>query len=292
MYYGTCDVVSWCTEMKKGIEAGVDTLKTAGAVLNDITFAPIGAMGRSMVGRPLSWWMEKCLLTLVFVRYGLYIIETDVIMSANSHKSPAFFLWAERFIATVFTVEYFVRWRTSSNPRLWPRKFTAVVDLLSFLPFWIGFFVPAEWLGFIRGMRTISLLKFYRYSPKAQAIFREVSRMKSTLQQVFLINVLMLMFFGSLMFEIERNAQPDKFARVFDGIWYSGVTASTTGYGDLFPVTPLGRGVGYILIFLGVAFMAIYIGMFTQAAMRAFKREMDEQEAAAAAEAAQAAATT
>lgn len=270
--------------MRKGIEAGMDTIKSAGAVINDLTFAPIGALGRQMRGRTVAWWVERFLLTLVCLRFGLYIVETDILMSANSLRSPAAFLWAERFIAVVFTIEYFVRWRTSSDPRRWPRKFTAFVDLMSFVPFWVGFFVPVEWLGFIRGMRTISLLKFYRYSPKAQAIFKEVSRMKPMLKQVFAINVIMLLFFGSIMFEVERGAQPDKFARVFDGVWYSGVTASTTGYGDLFPVTALGRLIAYFLIFIGVSFMSIYIGMFTTAANRAFKRELEEQEAAAAAE--------
>jgi voltage-gated potassium channel len=273
--------------MKRGFESGVDTLKTAGAVINDITLAPMGALGRQMVGRPLSWWVERFLLILVFVRFGVYIIETDIIMSVNSHKSPPVFLWVERFIAVVFTIEYFVRWRTSTNPRKWPRKFTAFVDLMSFMPFWVGFYVPESALGLIRGMRTISLIKFYRYSPKAQAIFQEVYRMKSMLKQVFLINIFMLLFFGSIMFEIERHAQPDKFTRVFDGIWYSGVTASTTGYGDLYPITLLGRIVGYVLIFLGVAFMSVYIGMFTTAANRAFKKELEEQDKQAALEAAQ-----
>jgi len=244
----------------------------------DIVLAPVGFLGKTLKGQPLSWWVERFLLTLVVVRFGLYIIETDLLMTANSLKSPPFFLWTERLIATLFTIEYFVRWRFSENRRKWPFKMVALIDLLSFLPFWIGFFVPVGMLGFVRGLRTISLLKFYRYSPKAQHIFVEFSKMKTMLMQVSLINLVLVTFFGSVMFEIERVAQPDKFTRVFDGIWYSIVTASTTGYGDLFPTTPVGRLVGCALIFVGIAFMSVYIGMFTTAANRAFKTELEEAE--------------
>lgn len=246
-------------------------------VFSDLVLAPVGWLGTQFGGKTLSWWIERVLLIMVVARFGLYLIETDILMTANGRQSPAIFLWAERLIAICFTVEYFVRWKNSSNPRKWPFRLTALIDLLSFLPFWLGFFVPVEWLGFIRGCRTISLLKFYRYSPKAQHIFDEIVRMKKMLSQVSLINVILIVFFGSIMFEVERSAQPDKFTKVFDGIWYSVVTASTTGYGDLFPTTPLGRITGMALIFISIAFMSVYIGMFTTAANRAFKDELEEK---------------
>jgi len=244
--------------------------------IGDLMLAPIGVLGTKLKDKPLSWWLERFLLTLVVARFGLYIIETDFLMTANSRRSPAIFLWLERFIATCFTVEYFVRWKSSSNPKKWPYRMTAIIDLLSFLPFWLGFFVPFEWLGFIRGCRTISLLKFYRYSPKAQHIFDEFVKMRKMILQVFALNFILMVFFGALVFEVERTAQPDKFTRVFDGVWYSIVTASTTGYGDLFPTTILGRVIGIILIFISIAFMSVYIGMFTTAATRAFKEELSE----------------
>lgn len=245
-------------------------------VFSDLVLAPVGWLGTQFGGKTLSWWIERVLLIMVVARFGLYLVETDVLMTANGRQSPAMFIWIERLIAMCFTIEYFVRWKNSSNPRKWPFRLTAIIDLLSFLPFWLGFFVPVEWLGFIRGCRTISLLKFYRYSPKAQHIFDEIVRMKKMLSQVSLINAILIVFFGSIMFEVERAAQPDKFTKVFDGIWYSVVTASTTGYGDLFPVTLMGRATGIALIFISIAFMSVYIGMFTTAALRAFKEELEE----------------
>jgi voltage-gated potassium channel len=250
-------------------------IKTVGDVVNDITLAPVGALARSMKGKPLSWWIERLILTLVFVRLGLYVVETDFYRTSDSFKSPPFFLWAERVIACIFTIEYFVRWKNSSNPRLWPRRPTAIIDLLSILPFWIGFFVPVSWLGGIRAMRVISVLKFYRYSPKAQQLIEEIWKGKGMIGQIFVFNMGLITLFGALVYEMEKYAQPDKFARVFDGFWYSVVTASTTGYGDLFPVTLGGRILAICFIFTEVAFMSIYIGIFSSAANRAFKKELE-----------------
>lgn len=251
------------------------SLKTVGNVVGDLTLAPIGALAKNMHGKPLSWWLERILLALVFIRLGCYVIETDVYRTENSLKSPFIFLWTERFIASVFTIEYFVRWKNSSNPRLWPRKPTAIIDLLSFLPFWIGFFVPVDLLGAIRAMRVISVLKFYRYSPKAQQLITEIWKGKQMISQIFAFNLGLIALFGALIYEIEKVAQPDKYARVFDGFWYSVVTASTTGYGDLFPITVAGKILAMVFIFTEIAFMSIYIGIFSSAANRAFKKEME-----------------
>lgn len=254
----------------------IEDMKTVSSVVNDVTLAPIGALGRSMRGKPLSWWIERFLLTLVFVRLGLYVIETDYYRSLNSLTSPPFFLWSERFIAVAFTFEYFVRWRNSRNPRIWPGRLTAIIDLMSVLPFWIGFFVPFAWLGAIRAMRIVSLLKFYRYSPKAQHLLHEIMRGKQMIMQVFGFNLGLIALFGALIYEAEKVAQPRNFVRVMDGLWFSVVTASTTGYGDLVPVTALGRALAIVFIFIEIAFMSIYIGMFSSAANRAFKKEMEE----------------
>jgi len=258
-----------------GIVSGI---KTVGNVVSDLTLAPVGTLARSMRGQPLSWWIERFILALVFVRLGFYVIETDVYRSTNSLQSPKFFLWTERFVACVFTIEYFVRWKNSSNPRMWPRKLTAVIDLMSVLPFWLGFFVPLSWLGAIRAMRVISVLKFYRYSPKAQQLITEIWKGKQMIGQIFAFNLGIIALFGALIYEIEKVAQPDKYARVFDGFWYSVVTASTTGYGDLFPVTFGGRAIAIVFIFIEIAFMAIYIGIFSSAANRAFKHEIAQME--------------
>lgn len=255
-----------------GIVGGIQTV---GNVVSDLTLAPIGTLARSMRGQPLSWWIERFILALVFVRLGCYVIETDVYRTAHSLASPKIFLWIERFIACVFTIEYFVRWKNSSNPRLWPRKLTAIIDLLSILPFWLGFFVPVSWLGAVRAMRVISVLKFYRYSPKAQQLITEIWKGKQMIGQIFAFNLGLITLFGALIYEVEKLAQPDKYARVFDGFWYSVVTASTTVYGDLFSITFTGKLLAMVFVFAEIAFMSIYIGIFSSAANRAFKKEME-----------------
>jgi voltage-gated potassium channel len=255
-------------------------LKIAQEVIGDLTLRPIGALGRMLMGRTLSWWVERAILALVFVRVGLYILETDWIHSANSRRSPFIFLGIERCIATVFTIEYFVRWRNSENPRLWPRRVNAIIDLLSVLPFWIGFFVPHSWLGVIRSLRIISLLKLYRYSPKAQMVMKEIARMKAILGNIIFFTIALVMMCGALMYEIESKAQPDKFHGVLDGIWWGIATASTTGYGDIYPITPAGRILAGLMMLFGAAVIGSYIGLFGTAVGRAFRIEIAAQDAA------------
>ena len=93
--------------------------------------------------------------------------------------------------------------------------------------------------------------------------------------QIFAFNLGLITLFGALIYEVEKLAQPDKYARVFDGFWYSVVTASTTGYGDLFPITFTGKLLAMVFVFAEIAFMSIYIGIFSSAANRAFKKEME-----------------
>jgi voltage-gated potassium channel len=251
--------------------------RVVGGLVVDVTLAPIGALGRHLLGRTLNWWLERSLLVLVFVRFGLYIWETDVLGTADGLKSPPVFIWAERFIAGCFTCEYFVRWRLSENARRWPRKPNALIDLVSVLPFWIGFFVPVEYLGFIRGLRVLSLLKLYRYSVSAQRIMHEVARMRRMFFSLLYFSGAIIAIFGALIYEVEHHAQPDKFHGVADGFWWGAVTSTTIGYGDLFPITPLGKGLAMLMMVVSLCSVGAFVGLGGLAVQRAFREELAEE---------------
>jgi voltage-gated potassium channel len=215
---------------------------------------------------------------LVIIRIVFYFIEVDLIKSTNSLQSPGIFLWSERFIALIFTIEYFVRWYNSRNPRKYPRKPMAIIDFLSFIFFWVGFFVPIEWLGTIRALRIFSALKLFRYNVGFQLLLKEIGKLIPVIRPVFWFSFMICLLFGSMMYEFEKLAQPEKYTGIFDGIWWACVTISTVGYGDLFPITTSGRIIGMILMFIGCGIMGAYIGLFGLACTRAFKKLMEETE--------------
>src|SRR5215467_12512807 len=137
----------------------------------------------------------------------------------------------------VFTVEYALRvWVAAehaparhSSERKARRKFVSsplgVIDLLAVLPFWVAFVLPVD-LRVLLVFRMGRFLKLARYSPA----------MRSLLDALY----------------NERHAQPEKFGTIPDAMWWAIVTLGTIGYGDVVPVTALGRVVASITIFVGL----------------------------------------
>ena len=102
------------------------------------------------------------LVFLALLSVGIYVLEVEYEGSRNSLEGDRFWLWAERVIASILTLEYIARWRQEG--RRYPLSVLGLIDLVAVLPFWIGFVAPAETLGLIRSMRVLRLLKLYRHS--------------------------------------------------------------------------------------------------------------------------------
>lgn len=105
--------------------------------------------------------LEILIKLLVLYSVGSYLIEVGT-GTENSYESHWFFLWSERIVACIFSLEYIARFRPQENK---PGKYIlsplGIIDLLSVLPFWLGFFVPLDWLSMIRTLRILRLLKFF-----------------------------------------------------------------------------------------------------------------------------------
>ena len=181
----------------------------------------------------------------------------------------------EIFIVVFFTVEYVLRLYTSRY--LYPGKsggeaalryifsFAGLVDLFSFLPFYLPFFFPAGAAAFrmIRVIRIFRLFRINAYYDSLNVITEVLSNKKQQLvSSVFIVLVLMLA--SSLcMYSVEHEAQPDVFQNAFSGIWWSVSTLLTVGYGDIYPITTLGKVLGTIITFLGVGVVAIPTGIIS-----------------------------
>lgn len=179
------------------------------------------------------------------------------------------------FSAVLFSVEYLLRVWTADY--LYPEKkriqarlkyifsFTGIVDLFTFLPFYLPFFIPQGMIVF-RAFRVVRIMKLFRVNPYYDAlnIIAAVLIRKKTqlLSSVFIIFSLMLA--ASLcMYSLEHDAQPDVFSNAFSGIWWAASAMLTVGYGDMYPITPGGKAAGIILTFLGVGMAAIPTGILS-----------------------------
>ena len=144
-------------------------------------------------------------------------------------------------------------------------SFTGLIDLLSFLPYYLPIFFPAGAAVFrmFRVVRIFRLFQINAYYDSLNVITDVIiSKRQQLLSSVFIITVLMLA--SSLcMYSLEHEAQPEVFSNAFSGIWWSVSTLLTVGYGDIYPVTTLGKIFSIFITFLGVGMVAIPTGIIS-----------------------------
>ena len=174
-----------------------------------------------------------------------------------------------------FTIEYALRLWTAEY--LYPMEgrekamlryvfsFAGIVDLISFLPYYLPVFFPAGAVAF-RMFRVIRILRLFRVNAyyDALSVIGDVIKGKrdQLLSSIFIILVLMVA--SSLcMYSLEHEVQPEVFQNAFSGFWWAVSTLLTVGYGDIYPVTIPGRLFGILITFLGVGMVAIPTGILS-----------------------------
>lgn len=184
-------------------------------------------------------------------------------------------LLVEQITVAFFCIDYFLRvWTARFKYKELSEKhavqkyvlsLSGVVDLLSFLPDYLPFFFPAGTVAFrmIRIVRIFRLFKINAYYDSFTVIKEVIfGKMQQLMSSVFIILVLMIA--SSLcMYSLEHDAQPEVFKNAFSGIWWSASTLLTVGYGDIYPITPLGKLFGILITFLGVGMVAIPTGIIS-----------------------------
>ena len=181
-----------------------------------------------------------------------------------------FFYYFEIFSIIVFSVEYLLRfwsiaetnsfesdWKNRLN---WVKSGGAIIDLLAILPAYLNFFVQFD-LRFLRIVRLLRLLKLTRYFVSLQILLRVIEREKGSFQAVIFILMIMIIMAAAGVYLIESQAQPEVFSSIPASMWWAVVTLTTVGYGDVTPITPLGRFLGAIITILGVGLAALPAGI-------------------------------
>ena len=184
-------------------------------------------------------------------------------------------LVVEAITVTFFVIDYILRLITArcmyKEKKEWKaiRKyvfsFMGIVDLLSFLPYFLPVIFPQGTIAFrmIRIVRIFRLFRINAYYDSLSVITEViVSKSQQLISSVFIILVLMLA--SSLcMYSLEHEAQPDVFTNAFSGIWWATSTLLTVGYGDIYPITTMGKLFGIFISFLGVGMVAIPTGIIS-----------------------------
>ena len=196
----------------------------------------------------------------------------------------------EVFAIIIFSIEYILRVWTSTF--LYPTEkyfiarikyifsFMALVDLLSILPFYLPFLVRVD-LRVLRSLRLFRLLRILKVNRYTHALHKVILVIKNKtselLSSVFVIFILMLIS-SVLMYSVESPAQPDVFRNGFSGLWWAVATFTTVGYGDIYPITNIGRFLSAIIALLGIGLVAVPTGIITSGFMEANEKEDSTEE--------------
>ena len=186
------------------------------------------------------------------------------------------FAWIDAIAFTVFTIEYLARVYTApENPdfrgRYFPRwahvrSGQAIIDLLTILPFLLERFLPfALDLRFLRVFRLLRMLKLTRYTSATTTLIKVIAREWQIILASMFVMLLLVVLTASLGYLFEHDAQPDKFENIPQSIYWAVVTLASVGYGDISPVTPMGRALTVVLALVGIGIFAIPAGLLASA---------------------------
>jgi voltage-gated potassium channel len=212
--------------------------------------------------------MDFFIISLIVVNTAAQILETvDTVYNA----APRFFRGLELASMVIFTVEYILRiWSCTAEPKYSHPVFgrlrfvvspLPIIDFIALLPFYL----PFLGLGDLRSMRALRLLawaaRLGRYFEGIRT-FGNVLRSKALeLVTVVVVLAIMLVLASSMMFYAEHQAQPDDFASIPEAMWWSIITLTTVGYGDVSPVTPLGKVMAGVIAVMGIGMFALPAGI-------------------------------
>ena len=196
-----------------------------------------------------------------------------------------FFRIFEIFSVTIFTIEYLLRLWTCTINKNYRNSITgrikyiftpyAIIDLLAILPFYLPMIIPLD-LRFIRAVRLFRLFRLFkigRYSKAVVILKKLLKDKKEELLLVIFIAFILLIIFSSLMYFIEKEAQPEAFSSIPAAMWWGITTLTTVGYGDIYPITTLGKIVGALIAFLGIGLFALPAGILGSGLVEATRKK-------------------
>lgn len=193
----------------------------------------------------------------------------------NSLSSPPAFIWVERFCAGMLTWEGFIRLRQGDyKQKIWGIPL-AVIDVVSILPFWLGFFLPVHMLSWVRSLRILRSLKLLRHSRSLQLVYLSFYRCRKQLKPVFIAWLMVVAFSATVIFQIERNTQKE-FDNGLNCVYFSVITASTIGFGDMSPQTDHGKISTMITSIVSLFLFAGMVGVMGSSICSVMSEEEDE----------------
>lgn len=196
----------------------------------------------------------------------------------------------EKISVIIFSIEYLLRIWTADL--LFPKKnyfiakikyifsFIAIIDLLAILPFYLPMFflIDLRVLRMLRIIRLFRVFKINRYTNALSSIAKVFRNKQHELLSSIFVVLLLMIVASVLMYSIENSAQPDVFKNAFDALWWALATLTTVGYGDIYPITVLGKILSAIIAILGIGLVAVPAGIISAGFMEEIQEEKNKMD--------------
>lgn len=209
------------------------------------------------------------ILTLISLSVLAVILETlDTVRQGYSDL----FFYFEAFTTTIFTFEYLGRvWSCVTSDRFshpfrgrirFVRTPLALIDLIAILPFYLPFLgLDLRFVRMFRLSRIFRIAKAARYISSLSLFGSVFRKRKEELLITTFLMIILLIISSSLMYYFENSAQPDQFTSIPATMWWAVATLTTVGYGDIYPITGIGKVIGSVVAVLGIALFALPTGI-------------------------------
>ncbi|HSC52226.1 MAG TPA: ion transporter [Phnomibacter sp.] len=212
------------------------------------------------------------IIVLIILNVIVVILETVQPIYAKYHR---FFYYFDLVSVIIFTIEYLLRlWSCDHDPRyqhtLYGRiryifSIDALIDLLAILPFYVHIAIGLD-LRILRLLRILRFLRLFRltaYMKSAQMIRNVFVKRANELKLSFVLFLFLLLISSTIMYFSEHLAQPKVFSSIPATIWWAIVTLTSVGYGDMVPITLLGKIMTAVIMLAGVGIFALPAGIIT-----------------------------
>ena len=205
--------------------------------------------------------------SLVYDRFMLVCIIGSIIPLCFKQTSMLF-QWIDIVTVAVFIVDYLLRWTTADYKYegnhivaflRYPFGFFAIVDLLSILPSFTRLSTALKLFRLFRIGKAFRALRLLRYSKSLRIVLTVIKKEQKPLTAVCVLASGYILLSALIMFQIE----PNSFGSFFDAVYWAVVTLTTVGYGDIYPVSDIGRIVSMLSSFMGIAIVALPTGIIT-----------------------------
>jgi voltage-gated potassium channel len=235
---------------------------------------------------PLNKAFDFLIIGLILASIISIILES---FAPLAEQYGVFFQWFELITVVVFTIEYVLRLWTADlkYPELSPWKARlkfafstmGMIDFLAILPFYLPLFVRMDFrfIRILRVLRMLRVFKINRYTKSLQLVSRVFYERRNELGVTIFVTVILMFISATLMYYIEHDDQPKAFPDIISTLWWAVATLTTVGYGDVYPVTGMGKLISGIIALLGIGLVALPTGILGAGFIEQLEKEKNAE---------------